>query len=247
MRAAERTAVANPGHGIRRRRWWRGRQSLALVLAALLMVGGAATAATLLSGEPSKSLSGVVPPGQQPHTALVAGQRYTIGFAPSIQAGQIGWCVSTRTFTPSGRAQDRGTGGCNTPAATAGQPVLGTQTIINGGGLSYVFTSGAVRAIRIAGGPTVLTRPDRRLPDGYRAAVFQYQPPKGALGLVRIPGGGAHLIAALSASGEELTQDSSGPPVEPTTLVAVPGCPTAGVCSLSAKPGSGCVPVQGRC
>jgi hypothetical protein len=238
VRAAKRTAVATPGHGNRRPRWWRGRQGLAVAMAGLLVAGGAAAAATVLSGEQSKPLSGVVPAGQQPHTALVAGQRYTIGFAPSIQAGQIGWCVSTRTFSRSGRAQDRGTGGCDTPAATAGQPILGTQTIVNGGGLSYVFTSRAVSAVKIAGGPTVLTRPSRRLPDGYRAAVFQYHPPKGALGLTRIPGGAANLVTALSSSGQQITQDSSGPPVEPTRSWLYPDAPRAGACSLATKPGS---------
>lgn len=238
VRAAERTAAGNPRHGVGRPRWLHGRQGLAVALAALLLAGGAATAATLLSAEPSKPLSGVVPPGQQPHTALVAGQRYTIGFAPSIQAGQIGWCVSTRTFSPTGRVQDGGTGGCNTPAPTTGAPVLGTQTIVNGGGLSYVFTTGAVAAIKIAGGPTVLTRPSSRLPDGYRAAVFQYKPPPGALGSMRIPGGAANLITPLSSSGSAIAQDSSGPPVEPTRSWLYPHTPAAGVCSLSAKPGS---------
>ena len=238
VRAAERTATASPRHGIARPRRLRGRQGLAVALAALVVAGGAAAAATVLSGERSRPLSGVVPPGQQPHTVLVAGQHYTIGFAPSIQAGQIGWCVSTRTFSPTGRAQDEGTGGCDTPAATTGAPVLGTQSIVNGGGLSYVFTTGPVGAIRIAGGPTVLTRPSPRLPDGYRAAVFQYQPPKGALGLIRIPGGAPNLLTALSASGQQIAQDSSGPPVEPTSSWLYPHAPTAGVCSLSARPGS---------
>ena len=238
VRAAERSAAANPRRGSWRPGWLRGRQGLAVALAALLVAGGAAAAATVLSGEQSKPLSGVVPPGQQPHTALAAGQRYTVGFAPSIQAGQIGWCVSTRTFSATGRAQDEGTGGCNTPAATTGAPVLGTDSIVNGGGLSYVFTTGAVAAIRIAGGPTVLTRPSLRLPDGYRAAVFEYQPPKGTLGLTRIPGGAPSLITALSASGREIVQDSSGSPAEPTRSWLYPHAPATGVCSLSGRPGS---------
>ena len=238
VRAAERSAAADSRRGIARPRWLRGRQGLAVALVALLVAGGVAAAATVLSGERSKPLSGVVPSGQQPHTALVAGQRYMIGFAPSIQAGQIGWCVSTRTFSASGRVTDGGTGGCNTPAATTGAPVLGTQSIVNGGGLSYVFTTGIVGAIRIAGGPTVLTRPSARLPNGYRAAVFQYQPPKGALGLIRIPGGAPDLVTALSSSGQQIAQDSSGPPVEPTRSWLYPHAPAAGVCSLSARPGS---------
>ena len=222
-------------------RWWpvrRGRTWLLMLVAGVLIAAGTALAAVSIVGEQSKPLSGVVPPGQQPHTALVAGQRYTIGFAPSIQAGQIGWCVSTRTFSRSGRVTYGGTGGCNTPAPTTGAPVLGTQTIDNGGGQSYVFTTPSVAAIRIAGGPTVLTRPSARLPDGYRAAVFQYTPPKGQVGLMRIPGGAAHLITPLSSSDQPIAQDSSGPPIEPTRSWLYPHAPAAGVCSLAARAGT---------
>jgi hypothetical protein len=207
---------------------------LALVLG-VLVATGTAIAALSIGGQRSKPLSGIVPHGQPPHTALVGGKRYSIGFAPSIQAGQIGWCVSTRTFSRSGRVDDRGTGGCDTPAATAGAPILGTDNIANGGGLSYVFTSSNVAAIKIAGGPTVLTRPNARLPDGYRAAIFEYEPPGGLTGLFRIPGRGG-LITPLSASGKVIAPDASGPPVEPTRSWLYPNAPAAGSCSLSAKP-----------
>lgn len=213
-----------------RRRPW-----LLVLVAGVLIATGTAIAAVSIGGQQSKPLSGIVPRGQQPHTALVAGKRYTIRFEPSIQAGQIGWCVSTRTFSRNGRVDDGGTGGCNTPPATAGAPVLGTDTIINGGGLSYVFTTAKVAAIKIADGPTVLTRPSARLPDGYRAAIFDYKPPGGLLGLYRIPGGG-QLVTPLAASGKAIAEDASGPPVEPTRSWLYPAAPAAGACSLSAKP-----------
>jgi hypothetical protein len=221
---------------------WRSREPrrpwlLALVVG-VLVATGTAIAAVSIGGQRSQPLSGVVPHGQQPHTALVAGKRYTVGFAPSIQAGQIGWCVSTRTFSRNGHVGDGGTGGCNTPAATAGAPVLGTSTITNGGGLSYVFATANVAAIKIAGGPTVLTRPSTRLPDGYRAAIFEYEPPGGLIGLARIPGGGS-LVTPLAASGKVIAQDASGPPVEPARSWLYPNAPAAGSCSLSPRPATG--------
>ena len=213
----------------------RTRPWLLVLVAGVLVATGTAIAAISIGGQRSKPLSGIVPHGQQPHTALVAGKRYTVGVAPSIQAGQIGWCVSTRTFSRNGRIEDGGTGGCNTPAATAGAPVLGTDNVTNGGGLSYVFTTSNVAAIKIAGGPTVLTRASARLPDGYRAAVFEYEPPRGLVGPYRIPGRRG-LITPLSASGRAIAQNSSGPPVEPTRSWLYPDSPPAGSCSLSAKP-----------
>jgi hypothetical protein len=206
-----------------------------VLVAGVLIATGTAIAAVSIGGQQSKPLSGIVPDGQQPHTALVAGKRYTVGFEPSVQAGQIGWCVSTRTFGRNGRVDDGGTGGCNTPAATVGAPILGTNTITNGGGLSYVFTTADVAAIKIADEPTVLTRPSGRLPDGYRAAVFDYKPPHGQIGAYRIPGGG-QLVTPLAASGNPIAQDGSGPPVEPTRSWLYPAVPSAGACSLSAKP-----------
>ncbi|HEY5262221.1 MAG TPA: hypothetical protein VIJ33_08920 [Solirubrobacteraceae bacterium] len=253
------TARARNAAGRTRSTWWQRRRSggdpqpprrpgrrlrgdsrLLAALAAVLIAGGTAIAAVSISGEPSQPLSAVIPPGQQPHTALIPGDRYVVGLAPSIQAGQIAWCVSTRTFARSGRPEDFGTGGCSTTAATTGAPLLGrgTDNIVNGGGLSYVFATSRVAAIRIAGGPTVLTRPSAQLPYGYRVAVFEYTAPAGLLGLIRIPGGGSRLVTPLSASGQPIETDSSGSPVETTRSWFYPRPPATGSCSLSAKPGS---------
>jgi hypothetical protein len=235
-----RRSSGDPPRPRRRGRRLRGDSRLLAALAAVLIAGGTAIAAVSISGEPSQPLSAVIPPGQQPHTALIPGDRYVVGLAPSIQAGQIAWCVSTRTFARSGRPQDFGTGGCSTTAATTGAPLLGSGTddIVNGGGLSYVFTTARVAAIRIAGGPTVLTRPSAQLPYGYRAAVFEYTASAGLLGLIRIPGGASHLVTPLSVSGQPIETDSSGPPVEATRSWFYPQPPATGSCSLSAKPGS---------
>jgi hypothetical protein len=235
-----RRSIGDPRPPRRPGRRLRGHSRLIVAIAAVLIAGGTAIAAVSISGQPSQPLSAVVPPGQQPHTALVPGDRYVVGLAPSIQAGQIAWCVSTRTFARSGRPDDFGIGGCNTTAGTTGAPLLGsgTDNIVNGGGLSYVFTTARVAAIRIAGGPTVLTRPSAQLPYGYRAAVFEHTAPAGLLGLIRIPGGASHLVTPVSSSGQPIETDSSGPPVETTRSWFYPQPPATGSCSLSAKPGS---------
>jgi hypothetical protein len=210
-----------------------------VLLAAVLIAAGTAIAAvSALSGERSKPLSSIVPAGQQPDTALVAGERYTIQIVPSIQAGQITWCTSIRTYSRSGHPDDLGTGGCDDAAPTSGSPVFGTDNIDNGGGLSYVFTTSRVAAVRIAGGPTVLTRPDPRLPYSYRAAVFEYKPPAGGPEAIGLPGGASHLVTALDSSGHVIPDDSSRPPVEPTGSWLYPRPPVAGSCSLSTKSGT---------
>jgi hypothetical protein len=221
------------------RAWFRARPRGLLLAAGLLVISGSAAAAITLSGERSAPLSSIVPGGQQPNTALVAGDRYTIQITPSLQAGQISWCTSIRTYKRSGRPDDLGTGTCDDAAPTTGAPVFGTDNIDNGGGLSYVFTSSRVAGVRIAFGPTVLTRLDPRLPYGYRAAVFEYKPPAGRFVNIGIPGGASGLVTALDRSGHVIAEDSSGPPAEPTRSWPYPGRPAAGTCSLSPRPGTG--------
>ncbi|MGH2876842.1 MAG: hypothetical protein ACRDLV_11380, partial [Solirubrobacteraceae bacterium] len=226
--------------------WVRARPRGLLLLAGALVVAGTAAAAVTLAGQRSAPLSGIVPPGQEPRTAVASGTRYDIQIAPSIQAGQIGWCVAIRTFSSSGRVQDGGTGTCDGGAPTIGNPLFG----VPGGelglqGLDYVFASSRVAAVRIAGGPTVLTRPDPRLPYQYRAAVFEVHQPSGSSpdGLA-IPGGATQPMTALDSSGRPIA-DSSGPPVEPTHTWLYPAAASRGTCSLAARAGSGLIAGSG--
>jgi hypothetical protein len=119
----------------------------------------------------SQPLSGIVPYGQEPLTAVVGGRRYDIEIAPSIRAGEVSWCESIRTHNrATGRIDDGGTGTCDAGTAAIGSPTFADQ--LPQQGLSWVFTAPQVAAIKIPAGPTVLTRPDPRLPYGFRAAVF---------------------------------------------------------------------------
>ncbi len=220
--------------------WLRARPRGLLLLAGAIVVSGSTAAAISLSGQRSAPLSSIVPPGQQPNTALVAGTRYDIAIAPSVQAGQISWCSSIRTYERSGRPEDLGTGTCDAGAPTSGSPIFGASDLGGyGGGLAYVFTSRQVAAIRIAGGPTVLTRSDPRLPYGYRAAVFEYKPPSPPDRYLSIPGGASQLVTPLDSSDRAIGDGASGPPVEPTRSWLYPAPPLPGSCSLAANPGSG--------
>ena len=220
------------------RAWLRARPRRLLLVAAAIVVSGSTAAAITLSGQRSAPLSSIVPPGQQPNTALAAGTRYDIEIAPSVQAGQISWCSSIRTYERSGRPEDLGTGTCDTGAPTSGSPIFGASDLGGfGGGLAYLFTSQQVAAVRIAGGPTVLTRSDPRLPYRYRAAVFEYKPPSASGHDLGIPEGASQLVTPLDSSGRPIGDGASGPPVEPTRSWLYPAPAVPGSCSLTAKPG----------
>ncbi|MFZ0379946.1 MAG: hypothetical protein WAL38_19105, partial [Solirubrobacteraceae bacterium] len=100
MDAVRRDQQARAGRGVISsvRAWLRARPRGLLLLAAAIVVSGSTAAAITLSGQRSAPLSSIVPPGQQPNTALVAGTRYDIEIAPSVQAGQVSWCASISTY-----------------------------------------------------------------------------------------------------------------------------------------------------
>jgi len=240
--AVRRDQQARAGRGVISsvRAWLRARPRGLLLLAAAIVVSGSTAAAITLSGQRSAPLSSIVPAGQQPHTALVAGTRYDIEIAPSVQAGQVSWCASISTYERSGRPDDLGTGTCDAGAPTSGSPIFGASDLGGyGGGLAYVFTSRQVAAVRIAGGPTVITRSDPRLPYGYRAAVFEYKAPSPSNRDLSIPAGASQLVTPLDSSGRPIGDGASGPPVEPTRSWLYPAPPTGGSCSLAARPHSG--------
>ena len=144
------------------------------------------------------------------------------------------------TYERSGRPDDLGTGTCDAGAPTSGSPIFGASDLGGyGGGLAYVFASRQVAAVRIAGGPTVMTRSDPRPPYGYRAAVFEYKPPSPSNRDLSIPGGASQLVTPLDSSGRPIGDGATGPPVEPTRSWLYPAPPTGGSCSLAARPHSG--------
>lgn len=211
----------------------RGRRPGALAIGAALVLSGSAAGAVLLSGEHSRALSGVVPPYDAHGNLSVAGAHYSIVLTPSLSAGTIGWCNLMLFHDVPGMRGGGGFGGGSCPTGTpaVGAPLF-AQDGSQGEGLWYVFAAPQVVAVRVAGGPTVLTRGDPRLPYGYRAAVlplpqrvFKHGPP--------------HLTA-LDATGRVIPGGpNEQPPSEPTRSWSAPQRPAGGACPLSVRRGSG--------
>jgi hypothetical protein len=229
-------AAAQTAPTVQRRRPWTGRsRGAAVVLAALVLAGGVAAAATLFSGEPSRPLAGVL-----------SGVRYDITLAPWIQTGEIGWCVQTTVLSRSARG---GGSACSNAAPMARSPIVGPARI--GGGLravggpaagdalSVVFTAPRVAAVRVPHGPTVLTRAFARVPYGYRAAVFAFNPslPRELGAQIAFLRATQHVIA-LDQAGRTIPSNPSGPPTEPTVPWSPNDQPSIESCSLTARPGT---------
>ena len=217
----------------RRRRWPRTGTRLGVVLAALAVAGGSALAAGLLSGQRSRPLTAVFSPGSPGSQTGYGppGSTYSISISPSMQAGVIGWCTSVVTYRGAENF-DLGTGGCNGAPPAVGAPMFGVQDGIGSPDLSYVFTAPQVAAVRVAGGPTILTRPDPRLPFGFRAAVFSL--PERLLS--HSPG---VALSALDSTGHVIPGDAYAEPVtEETRSWRAPNPPASGACSISPRRGS---------
>jgi hypothetical protein len=200
----------------------------------VLLLGGSAAAAVLIAGEPSRSLSGVVPPYDASGNISLGGGHYEITITPALKAGTIGWCTSIHyRDVPSLRAEggEFGGGGCG-----AGTPAVGSPLFAPDGsqerGLWYVLAAPQVAAVRVANGPTVLTRADARLPRGFRAAVFEIPAKAFAHGFPR--------LTALDASGRAIPGSFyESPPKEPARYWQYPQRQPQGRCPLTARRGSG--------
>jgi hypothetical protein len=203
------------------------------LIAAVLLLGGSAAAAALIAGERSRSLAGIVPPYDARGDLSLAGAHYEITITPSLQPGSIGWCTWIHfRDVPSLRARGGGGfggGGCDgTPAV--GSPLFGSDDE-RGPGLWYVLTAPQVAAVRVADGPTVLTRTAARLPYGFRAAVFEL-PAKTT--------GRAPRLTALDAAGRPIPGSFyETPPKEPARYWQHPQRQPQGRCPLTARRGSG--------
>jgi hypothetical protein len=148
-----------------------------------------------------------------------------------MQAGVIGWCTALVTYRGA-ESFDLGTGGCNGAPPAVGAPMFGASDGgIGAAGLSYVFTAPQVAAVRVKDGPTVLTRPDPRLPFGFRAAVFSLPE--------RLLRGRGVALSALDSTGQVIQGDAYAEPVtEATRSWRAPHPPAAGACSISPRQGS---------
>ncbi|HSZ69802.1 MAG TPA: hypothetical protein VK756_05520 [Solirubrobacteraceae bacterium] len=220
-RGSSRSALRRPRRGL-------------LLVAAVILLGGSAAAAVLIVGERSRSLAGIVPPYDARGNLSVAGAHYEITLTPSLQPGSIGWCTWIHfRDVPSLRARGGGGfggGGCDgTPAV--GSPLFG-QDGERGPGLWYVLAAPQVAAVRVANGPTVLTRASARLPYGFRAAVFELP--------AKTPSGRAPRLTALDAAGRPIAGGFyETPPKEPAGYWQYPQRQPQGRCPLTARRGSG--------
>ncbi len=138
-------------------RRWRRSRPLALLVAGVLLAGGAASAAVLLSSRASAPLVGALGPSE-----------YAIDVSPYLNAGQSGWCAGVITTEQRRfRGWSEGCGG------TPGLPIVAESYVAaeaHHATLNWAITTASVAAVRF-GGNVVRTRPDPRLPAGFRAAV----------------------------------------------------------------------------
>jgi hypothetical protein len=231
--AVEREAKLRGGARARRATLKRPRRGL-LLITAVLLLGGSAAAAVLIAGERSRSLSGVVPPYDAQGNVSVAGSHYEITITPSLEAGTIGWCTSIH-FRDVPKGGEFGGGGCPTGTPAIGSPLFAADGS-RGPGLWYVLAAPQVAAVRVANGPTVLTRADSRLPYGFRAAVFELSE--------KAFSSGAPRVTALDATGRPIAGSSyEEPPREQARYWQSPQREPRGRCPLSGRRGSG---VRGR-
>ncbi len=198
-------AVARPG-------WRHGARALALLAFMALLTGGAA-AAVLLSGTHSSApLAGTV---LEPRQSLDR-TGYRIAFTPDIAGGHVGWCDQVE-FTTQERSLGHGhferqygggASGCGS-GPTVAEPFIDADAVGGSGGregrhfsyqVAYYLTAPQVAAVRASPTLTILTRPEPRLPDGYRVAVGFPQAEHGGSSQAL----GAFNPVALAANGREL-------------------------------------------
>jgi hypothetical protein len=128
-------------------------------------------------------------------------------------------------------------------AAQAGDPIIGSfgEVDKSSGGRSrpittstlVVITTRAVAAVRVSPTLTLLTRPDRQLPDGYRITIAVEQS-VGSRPQLPI-GSGAPPLVPLDASGKRLPEESRPPLVGDHAVYWRPaghGAPPAGACEI---------------
>ena len=228
------------------RSWLRSRSRTVQALAALAVLGAAAASAAALTGTRSQPLSG----------AVAGDARYRITLTPILAAGAVGWCLGDQQTTAHGQALG-GVWSCDDGTATLGMPLFAR---LADPGLA-VITAPDVAAVRLGGGPTILTRAAASLPFGFRAAVH---------GAGRRLGGSVELrresLVALDARGAiipggdegELVRTGTGAdirlatrswarvpadlnllsPLSPRASAVAPS-PPRGACATAARRGSG--------
>ena len=184
-------------------RWVRHRSRTAQVLLGLAVVSAAAASAATLTGTRSRPLTG----------AVSSNVRYRIALTPALHTGNSGWCLVEQQTTARGKPLG-GVGECGTATAALSAPLFASLE----GPTIAVVTAPDVAAVRVLGGPTILTRADPSLPFGLRAAVYNITRLTGELSIRR------RSLVALDADGRVIPQGSNGRQAlqSGTALLALP-------------------------
>jgi hypothetical protein len=236
-------AIARPG-------WRHGARTLALLAFMALLLAGAAAAAVLLGGTHSSApLAGALP---EPSQSL-GRTSYRIAFTPDIAGGHVGWCDQV-DFTTRERSLGHGhferqygggASGCGS-GPTVAEPFIDADVVGGSGGregrhfsyqVAYYLTAPQVAAVRASPTLTILTRPEPRLPDGYRVAVGFPQVEHGGSAQAI----GAFKPVALAANGHELATRRlpGGTPWVPDPTVSWQRTPKVSLNMLFAIPSAG--------
>jgi hypothetical protein len=222
-------AVARPG-------WRHGARALALLAFVALLTGAAAAAAVLLGGAHSSApLSGALPELRQ----SLGSTSYRIGFTPDISGGHVGWSLGHGHFE---RLYGGGASGCGR-GPTVAEPFIDADVVGGSGGregrhfsyqIAYYLTAPQVAAVRALPTLTIRTRPEPRLPGGYRVAVGFPQVEHGGSPQAI----GAFKPVALAANGRELAARrlQGGIPWVPDPTVSWQRSPQVGLQILFAIP-----------
>ena len=223
-----------PAPPARPARWPRRWRSSVAALAVLVLAGGSTAAAIAVLDHGSAPLTGSVPGTRAP-------LRYDVPLTPDLEAGDAGWC-SYPTFAITGSIDSAGAGTCS-PAVPPGAPVLlggaeplsNEQALLRHAGqrlgrqlnLFWMVVSSRVAAVLIDPHEVIASRPDARLPSGWRAVVAFTSVPLDRLRPVPLDRYG-HIIAAQRKTGVHLVQGSG----VSTVRTYVPGSSAPAPCAI---------------
>lgn len=216
-----------------------GGGALAIAVSALLIGGGGGSGVAGRSSS-ARPLKLTLVHGR----AYIGGRPALMGVVPSLQAGNVGVCVTV--------VDD---GGCDGPLPSARYPVYGGEGGVDGeekvgsaGEIDAIFVSRAVAALRVAHLGTFKAEAAPGLPPGAKQIVF-YRPP-GSRGTVISPGSLSRALQSseLAKRGPDLTEtllNAAGRaiPVASSPVFTLPNSywegaqppPTNGRCAMSSS------------
>jgi hypothetical protein len=166
--AAAREVIGFPTTAHRRRVRPR---AFVVAFAILASVGTASAAAVALIDALSPPLRGPLP--EAPKAGITGASDYTIELSPDLKAGAIGWC--TTVWLHNGARPSAGGSAC-APARVEATPIVLSATVVSTvpgrSSISWGVVEEDVATLRLEDGRVISVRPSRRLPAGWKAAVW---------------------------------------------------------------------------